>query len=66
LSGLKLRLDVFHGVRPDEFSIRLAEYEDILLVYSGLERVERLVKALRHLYSVGVPCYALGSSSSAA
>jgi predicted transcriptional regulator len=56
LSGLKLRFDVFHGVRPDEFSIRLAEYEGILLVCSRLESAKQLVKALRHLYSVGIPC----------
>jgi len=54
LNSLKPRVVVFHGVRPDEFSMRLAEYDNVLLVYSGLSNVEDLVKALRRLYRVAL------------
>ena len=54
LSSLKPRVVVFHGVRPDEFSVRLAEYDGVLLVYSGLESVESVVRVLRRLYRVAL------------
>jgi putative transcriptional regulator len=52
VGNLKPRVVVFHGTQPDEYSIRLAEYDRIPLIYSGLPSVERLVKALRKLYRI--------------
>ncbi|MDH7563989.1 MAG: transcriptional regulator [Candidatus Bathyarchaeota archaeon] len=54
VSNLKPRLVVFHGARPDEQSMRLAEYDQIPLVYSDLPSVEQLVKSLRKLYRVAL------------
>lgn len=54
VSNLKPRIVVFHGARPDDHSVRLAEYDQILLVYSPLPSIEQLVKSLRKLYRVAL------------
>jgi len=54
LNSLKPRVVVFHGVKPDEYSTRLAEYDRIPLVYSSLPSVEQLVKSLRKLYRIAL------------
>jgi len=54
MSNLKPRVVVFHGSRPDEYSINLAEYDRIPLIYSNLPSVEQLVKSLRKLYRIAL------------
>ena len=54
MSSLKPKVVVFHGVKPDEYSIRLAEYDRIPLIYSALPTVEQLVKSLRRLYRIAL------------
>ncbi len=54
MSSLKPRLVVFHGTQPDDYSIKLAEYEKIPLAYSNLPTVEQLVKTLRKLYRIAL------------
>jgi putative transcriptional regulator len=54
VSSLKPRIVIFHGMQPDEYSIRLAEYDGIPLIYSSLPSVERLVKSLRKLYRIAL------------
>jgi len=54
MSNLKPKVVVFHGTRPDENSIKLAEYDRIPLLYSGLPSVELLVKSLRKLYRIAL------------
>ena len=54
VSSLKPRVVIFHGTQPDEYSIRLAEYDGIPLIYSSLPSVERLVKSLRKLYRIAL------------
>jgi putative transcriptional regulator len=54
VSSLKPRIVIFHGTQPDEYSIRLAEYDGIPLIYSSLPSVERLVKSLRKLYRIAL------------
>ena len=54
VSSLKPRLVVFHGTLPDEYSIRLSEYDGIPLIYSTLPSVEQLVKSLRRLYRIAL------------
>jgi putative transcriptional regulator len=54
VSSLKPRVVVFHGGRPDEHSIKLAEYDGVPLIYSGLPSVEQLVKSLRRLYRIAL------------
>jgi putative transcriptional regulator len=54
ISSLKPRVVVFHGVRPDEHSIKLAEYDHVSLIYSNLPSVEQLVKTLRKLYRIAL------------
>jgi putative transcriptional regulator len=53
-SNLKPRVVIFHGVRPDENSMKLAEYDRIPLVYSSLPSVEQLIKSLRRLYRIAL------------
>jgi putative transcriptional regulator len=48
-SILKPRVVVLHGAPPDELSIRLAEYDRILLVHSKAPSVEDLIKSLQSL-----------------
>jgi len=54
MSNLKPRVVVFHGTKPDEHSIRLAEYDQIPLIYSNLPTTEQLVKTLRKLYRIAL------------
>jgi putative transcriptional regulator len=54
VSSLKPRVVVFHRSRPDEYSVKLAEYDQIPLIYSSLPSVEQLVKSLRKLYRIAL------------
>jgi putative transcriptional regulator len=54
ISSLKPRVVVFHGVKPDEYSIRLAEYDRIPLIYSSIPSLEQVVKSLRKLYRIAL------------
>lgn len=54
VSNLKPQVVVFHGAKPDGHSIRLAEYDQVPLIYSSLPSVEQLVKSLRKLYRVAL------------
>lgn len=54
VSSLKPRVVVFHRSRPDEYSVKLAEYDQIPLIYSALPSVEQLVKSLRKLYRIAL------------
>lgn len=54
VSNLKPRVVVFHGFKPDEHSIRLAEYDQVPLIYSALPNVEHLIKSLRKLYRIAL------------
>ncbi len=54
MSNLKPRVVVFHGTKPDEHSIKLAEYDQIPLIYSNLPTTEQLVKTLRKLYRIAL------------
>jgi len=54
INSLKPRVVVFHGVKPDDHSIRLAEYDRVPLIYSSLPTVEQLVKSLRKLYRIAL------------
>jgi len=54
VSSLKPRVVVFHRTKPDEEAIRLAEYEQVPLIYSTAPNVEQLVKSLRKLYRIAL------------
>ncbi len=54
VSTLKPRVVVFHKTLPDEEAAKLAEYEQIPLIYSSAPTVEQLVKSLRKLYRVAL------------
>jgi len=54
INSLKPRVVVFHGIKPDDHSIKLAEYDRIPLIYSGLPSVEHLIKSLRKLYRIAL------------
>jgi len=54
VSSLKPRVVVFHRTKPDDYAIKLAEYEQIPLIYSAAPNVEQLVKALRKLYRIAL------------
>ncbi len=54
VSHLKPRVVVFHRVKPDLESIKLAEYEQIPLIYSHSPSLELLVKSLRKLYRIAL------------
>jgi putative transcriptional regulator len=54
VSNLKPRVVVFHGARPDDHSIKLAEYDQVPLIYSALPSIEQLVKSLRKLYRIAL------------
>jgi hypothetical protein len=45
---------VFHKTQPDAEAIRIAEYEQIPLIYSTAPSVEQLVKSLRKLYRIAL------------
>jgi putative transcriptional regulator len=52
--SLKPRIVVFHKTVPDEETIRIAEYEQIPLIYSSAPSLEQLVKSLRKLYRIAL------------
>jgi putative transcriptional regulator len=52
--SLKPRIVVFHKTQPDSEAIRIAEYEQIPLIYSSAPNVEQLVKSLRKLYRIAL------------
>ncbi len=54
VSSLKPRIVVFHRTKPDEEAIKLAEYEQVPLIYSTAPTVEQLVKSLRKLYRIAL------------
>jgi putative transcriptional regulator len=54
VSSLKPRVVVFHKTKPDEEAIRIAQYEQIPLIYSTAPSVEQLVKSLRKLYRIAL------------
>ncbi len=54
VSSLKPRVIVFHRTKPDEEAIKLAELEQIPLVYSTAPSLEYLVKSLRKLYRIAL------------
>lgn len=52
VSMLKPRMVVFQGSFPEELSIKLAEYDGMLLAHSKAPSVEHLIKSLRRLYRI--------------
>jgi putative transcriptional regulator len=54
VSSLKPRVVVFHKSRPDENAVKLAEYEQVPLIYSQAPTLEQLVKSLRKLYRIAL------------
>jgi len=54
VSSLKPRIVVFHKTPPDAEAIRIAEYEQIPLIYSSAPTLEQLVKSLRKLYRIAL------------
>ena len=54
VSSLKPRIVVFHKTMPDEETVRIAEYEQIPLIYSTAPTLEQLVKSLRKLYRIAL------------
>jgi putative transcriptional regulator len=54
VSSLKPRIVVFHRTEPDAEAIRIAEYEQIPLIYSTVPSLEQLVKSLRKLYRIAL------------
>jgi len=54
VSSLKPRIVVFHKTCPDAEAIRIAEYEQIPLIYSSAPTLEQLVKSLRKLYRIAL------------
>jgi putative transcriptional regulator len=54
VSSLKPRIVVFHRTEPETEAIRIAEYEQIPLIYSTAPSLEQLVKSLRKLYRIAL------------
>ena len=54
VSSLKPRVVVFHRTQPDENAVKLAEYEQVPLIYSQSPSIEQLVKSLRKLYRIAL------------
>lgn len=54
VSHLKPRVVVFHRVKPDLEAVKLAEYEQIPIIYSESPSIEQLVKSLRKLYRIAL------------
>jgi putative transcriptional regulator len=54
VSSSKPRIVVFHKTIPDTESLRIAEYEQIPLIYSSATSIEQLVKSLRKLYRIAL------------
>ena len=54
VSSLKPRIVIFHKTMPDEQAIRIAEYEQIPIIFSSAPSVEQLVMSLRKLYRIAL------------
>ncbi|MEM2099169.1 MAG: transcriptional regulator [Candidatus Bathyarchaeia archaeon] len=54
VSNLKPRVVVFHRTKPSAETIRLAEFEQVPVIYSAAPSVEQLVKSLRRLYRLAL------------
>ena len=54
VSSLKPRIVVFHKTMPDPQATRIAEYEQIPLIYTSMPSLEQLVKSLRKLYRIAL------------
>jgi putative transcriptional regulator len=54
VSSFKPRIVVFHKTPPDEEAIKIAEYEQIPIIYSTSPNVEQLIKSLRKLYRIAL------------
>jgi len=54
INNLKPKVVVFQGAKPDAYSIKLAEYDRIPLIYSSSPTVEQLIKSLRKLYRIAL------------
>ncbi len=54
VSSLKPKIVVFHKIMPDAEAIRIAEFEQIPLIYSAAPSLEHLVKSLRKLYRIAL------------
>ena len=54
VSSLKPRIVIFHKTMPDEQAIRIAEYEQIPIIFSSAPTVEQLVMSLRKLYRIAL------------
>ncbi|HEX9261450.1 MAG TPA: transcriptional regulator [Candidatus Bathyarchaeia archaeon] len=54
VSSLKPRLVIFHRTEPSQNAVKLAEYEQIPLIYSQAPSIEQLVKSLRKLYRIAL------------
>jgi len=54
VSSLKPRLVIFHRTQPSQNAVKLAEYEQIPLIYSQAPSIEQLVKSLRKLYRIAL------------
>lgn len=54
VSNLKPRVVVFHKTKPDDYAIKLAEYEQMPLIYSTSPSNEQLIKSLRRLYRIAL------------
>ena len=54
VSSFKPRVVVFHRTKPDDYAVKLAEYEQIPLIYSSAPSIEQLVKSLRKLYRIAL------------
>ena len=54
VSSLKPKLVVFHRVKPDETAVKIAQYEQIPLIYSESPSIEQLVKSLRKLHRIAL------------
>ncbi len=54
VSSLKPKIIVFHKTQPDEEAKRIAQYEQIPLIYSSAATLEQLVMSLRKLYRIAL------------
>ncbi len=54
VNSLKPRLVVFHKVKPDDETIKLAQYDQLPIIFSASPSVEQLIKSLRKLYRVAL------------
>jgi putative transcriptional regulator len=54
VSSFKPKIVVFHKTVPDQEAIKIAEFEQIPLIYSSAPTVEQLIKSLRKLYRIAL------------